>query len=211
MFTILNRLRGTYGWMSKVTGIILGLLVYAIFDNYYVAIAVTLGYVLGESFGWGDWVGELSVNKTNKAPAVTTDGVNNGIFFLANKIIDYRREWTEYCRLALAIRGMYWWLCLIPLYWVGVNAMIIVIAILLLAVGFPIACELGYRSRDIFGLHKIYNENKKVIGSKIVYKGKVKKTLKQKIFFIEGGWEHQELYYGIMQDIVILFIVGSVI
>lgn len=55
MFLILNRLRGTYGWFAKVNGVVLGLLFYLAFGNPYVSLAVTIGYVLGESFGWGDW------------------------------------------------------------------------------------------------------------------------------------------------------------
>ena len=55
MMTILNRLRGTYGWFAKVNGVVLGLLFYLAFGNPYVSLAVAIGYALGESFGWGDW------------------------------------------------------------------------------------------------------------------------------------------------------------
>ena len=55
MFLILNRLRGTYGWFAKVNGVVLGLLFYLAFGNPYVSLAVAICYVLGESFGWGDW------------------------------------------------------------------------------------------------------------------------------------------------------------
>lgn len=54
MFTILNRFpRGMYGIGSKFNGVVLGLLTYYFFHNPYVAIAVAIGYVLGECFGWG--------------------------------------------------------------------------------------------------------------------------------------------------------------
>ena len=49
MMTIANRLRGTYGWFAKVNGVVLGLLVYLVFGNLYVSLAVAIGYVLGES------------------------------------------------------------------------------------------------------------------------------------------------------------------
>ena len=60
MFIILNRYRGTYGWFAKVVGVVLGLLTYLVWGDVYVALMVAIGYVAGESFGWGEWVGTLS-------------------------------------------------------------------------------------------------------------------------------------------------------
>ena len=53
MFLILNRLRGMNGVWSKFNGLLLALVVQIAFGNPYVSIAVGLGYIIGESFGWG--------------------------------------------------------------------------------------------------------------------------------------------------------------
>jgi len=42
---MLNRLRGMRGFIAKVIGLLLGIIVYLLFSNYYVAIAVCAGYI----------------------------------------------------------------------------------------------------------------------------------------------------------------------
>lgn len=179
--TILNRLRGTYSWMSKVNGVVLGLLCYLVYGNYYVAIAVAIGYVAGESFGWGDWIGTLAENSYLSKPEPYEEGKNNGIQWLARKIVpDYATNMINYCRVALTIRGIYWWLpTLAPLYFVGFNPYYLAIAVVLLGVGFPLACEIGYRTQKLFSVNKPY-------------------------FQMTGGWEHQEVWYGVIQDLVFI-------
>ena len=178
MMTILNRLRGTQGLWSKIIGLLLALVVQIAFGNPYVAIAVGLGYIIGESFGWGEWVGTLSCNRT--AVEANEEGRNNGIQWLASKVVSPTKDWLNYCRVALTIRGLYWWLpTLAPLYFVGFSVESLAIAIILLSVGFPLACELGYRTSKMFEFNK-YG------------------------FSVVGGWEHQEVWYGLMQDLVII-------
>jgi len=174
MFTILNRLRGTWGWFSKVVGILIAVMVYLCSDNYYVATAAGLGYVLGESFGWGAWVGTLSCRPRNSSvQSDTTEGRNNGIFWLASRVYNPKTEWYNFSIVALAIRGVYWWLPVaIPLVYLY-GYYIPLISAIVLGVLFPVAAVLGYRFRNL-----------NVIGW-------------------TGGWEIQELIYGIMQDSVI--------
>lgn len=177
MFTIFNRYRGTYGWFAKVVGVVLGLLTYLVWNDVYVSIAVAIGYVLGESFGWGEWVGTLTSNAT--AYEVNDEGKNNGIKWLASKIVNPDKEYREYCRVALTIRGFYWWgLTLSPLYFVA-DWFAITLAIFILSIAFPIACELGRSTSPLF-------------------------SFEYKTFSIKGGWEHQELWYGLIQDIVLI-------
>lgn len=178
MMTIVNRFRGTYGWFAKVNGVVLGLIVYIVFGNLYVSLAVAIGYVLGESFGWGDWVGCLTTNRNN-CKDTTDEGKANGIMWLSQKIVpDWRTNFIEYSRVALTIRGFYWWLpTLAPLYFVA-DSLLITVSILFLSIGFPIACEIGYLLR-----YKDYSF------WKLSYK---------------GGWEMQEGVYGLMQDIVLI-------
>ena len=140
--------------------------------------AVGLGYIIGESFGWGEWVGTLSCNRT--AVENNEEGKNKGIQWLASKVIDPSKDWINYCRVALTIRGFYWWLpTLAPLYFVGFNPLFLAGCITFLSIGFPIACELGYYFRykvsfEKFGLS------------------------------YSGGWEIQEGFYGLMQDLVLI-------
>ena len=127
MFLILNRLRGTQGLWSKIIGLLLALIVQIAFNNPYVAIAVGLGYIIGESFGWGDWVGCLTSNRNNYKDT-TDEGKSNGIMWLSQKIVpDWRTNFIDYSRVALTIRGFYWWfLALAPLYFVAGSLLITV-------------------------------------------------------------------------------------
>ena len=180
MMTIVNRLRCTYGWFAKVNGVVLGLLVYLALGNPYIALAVTIGYVLGESFGWGEWVGCLTTDRNN-CKDTTDEGKSNGIMWLSQKIVpDWRTNFIYYSRVALSIRGFYWWfLALAPLYFVA-DSLLITVLILFLSIGFPIACEIGYLLRD-----KDYSF------FKLSY---------------QGGWEMQEGAYGLMQDLVLIIL-----
>ena len=180
MMTILNRLRGTEGLWSKIIGLLLALIVQIAFDNPYVSVAVGLGYIIGESFGWGEWVGNLSVHKSDVG-VLGDEGKNNGIQWLASKIVpDYTTNYINYCRVALTIRGFYWWLpTLAPLYFVGFSVVSITVAVAVLSIGFPIACELGRLIAPLF-------------------------SFEYKTFSIKGGWEHSEVWYGLMQDLVLI-------
>ena len=180
MMTLLNRLRGTEGLWSKIIGLLLALVVQIAFNNPYVSIAVGLGYIIGESFGWGEWIGTLTGYRNFKQ--LNEEGKNNGIQWLASKVIDPSKDWINYCRVALTIRGFYWWLpTLAPLYFVGFNPLLLLGCITFLSVGFPIACEIGYRTAKLFSFEK-YG------------------------FSVRGGWEHQEVWYGLFQDVVIFIL-----
>lgn len=178
MFTILDRLRGMNGVWSKFNGLLLAYIIYSVSHNHYVALAVGIGYVIGESFGWGEWIGTLSCNRT--VVENNEEGKNNGTQWLASKVIDPSKDWINYCRVALTIRGFYWWLpTLAPLYFVGFSVELLTLMILALSIGFPIACELGYYFRDKVSFEKFG-------------------------LSYSGGWELQEGFYGLMQDLVLI-------
>ena len=178
MMLIFNRLRGTQGLWSKIIGLLLALIVQIAFNNPYVALAVGLGYIIGESFGWGEWIGTLTGDRNFKQ--LNEEGKNNGIQWLASKVIDPSKDWINYCRVALTIRGFYWWLpTLAPLYFVGFSVELLTVMILALSIGFPVACELGYYFRDKVSFEKFG-------------------------LSYSGGWEIQEGVYGLMQDMVLL-------
>ena len=180
MFTILNRLRGTYSYFAKVNAIIIAIGLYLLYSNSYVALASGLGYLAGESFGWGEWVGNLSVHKNNIRTKPLEDGKSNGIQWLSTHIIpNYKYNYINYCRVALAIRGLYWWIpTLAPLYFIGISPLVLITSIIFLSLGFPLACEIGYRTSKIWNFK-----------------------------YMSGGWEHQEVWYGLLQDIVLFSLI----
>ena len=188
MFIILNRLRGTDGVYSKVIGLLLALIVQIAFNNPYVSVAVGLGYIIGESFGWGLWVGTVSEQR-EKAWHLHDEGEgrNNGIEWLATKIIQPTQEtWVEYCRVALTIRGFYWAMpTLAPLYFVGFNPYLLITCIAFLSIGFPLAYELGYYLRDKISINKFG-------------------------LSFSGGWELGEGIVGIEQDLVLITLIFGV-
>ena len=177
MFLILNRLRGTQGLWSKIIGLLLALVVQIAFNNPYVSVAVGLGYIIGESFGWGEWIGNLTTHRKNKTDTLEDEGENNGIKYIATKLVpNWNVAFIKYCRVALGIRGIYWWLpTLAPLYFVGFSVVSITVAIAVLSIGFPIACEIGYYTSKLWNFKHM-----------------------------NGGWEHSEVWYGLMQDLVLI-------
>lgn len=132
---ILNRLRGMFSWFAWVIGILLGLAVFIIFDNPYVALLVMAGYIAGESMGWGEWFGGL-INGATNIPK-KRNGQGNGIEFLATRLFDI--DTVGYHITALFIRGFYWWiLALLPLAWhVGLGS--VLLAVIALAIAFPMS------------------------------------------------------------------------
>lgn len=187
MFLILNRLRGTQGLWSKIIGLLLAVIIQIMFNNPYVSVAVGLGYIIGESFGWGLWVGTLTEHRESGYKLHDEgEGRSNGIEWLTAHIIKpTQKTWIGYCRLALTIRGLYWWLpTLAPLYFVGFSVVSIAVAVAVLSIGFPIACEVGYKFNDKIKFNK-YGLS------------------------IEGGWEIQEAAYGVIQDVVLIGLILS--
>ena len=173
MFWILNRLRGQYSYFAKLNALVVALLVFAFLGNFYLAIICGLGYLLGEAKGWGVWVGALVTHGS-----YTSEHEVKFIERIAAKLFDPRAHWLAYCRLCLAIRGLIWWLLVfVPLLFAGVyTAPLFAVA---LAVGFPLACELGYRT---------------------------KWTIKFRAFEASDAWGRQEVFYGAMQDLAFIIL-----
>ncbi len=137
-FAVLNRLRGSNGSsISSATGInwtysgnliftiVWGAYMCLIFDKVYPGALNTLDYLqvfvlsmlgtyIGESFGWGKWIGQIS----NGGPSpYNKEGRKYGIHFLANLLANEMKYPRVYAWLALWLRGIYWFLpALAPLY-----------------------------------------------------------------------------------------------
>ena len=192
--SVLNRFRGT-GEIFKISSVsVSGNILYAVYITLVVALLSTWYYgivagglyMLGESMGWGKWVGSLChPESTITLEARYADDEGTRFPFIhktANAIVKERENYLRYCQVALGIRGLYWWLPLlmfmavveITSYWLAILGSI------LLGIGFPLACY---------------------IGSKLDYNGKLWKINYSK------GWENQELVYGLMQGIVLWAVV----
>jgi hypothetical protein len=185
MFTVLNRLRGTWSWMAKVVGIVIGIIFYVCGGDIYTSTALIVMYILGESFGWGKWMGGIYRDNVipTKQQLADLEGRNNGIHFLANKIYPETKNYALYCFTALWIRGIYWvGLTLLPLLVGGyLDAGNYIVITALLGYGFPISVKIG-----------MYTEDKFSFG------------------YMRGFWEHSEVWYGVMQDIAFILVVLNV-
>ena len=77
---------------------------------------MAIGYLAGESMGRGEWIGGIIRNDTS-TPVPRRNGQKNGIQWIATRVTTLDSQ--NYFRVALAIRGFYWWfLTLIPLAFV---------------------------------------------------------------------------------------------
>ena len=172
MFWMLNRLRGQYSYFAKINALAIALLIFAFYGNFFVAIICGLGYLAGEAKGWGVWVDVLTSRGADKG-----ERESRGIEALAGRFIP-RARWIAFCRACLAIRGLIWWLpVFVPLVFAGIyGAPLLAVA---LAAGFPLACELGYRTKFSFAF---------------------------KSFEVKTAWARQELFYGAMQDVAFLIL-----
>jgi hypothetical protein len=186
MMLILNRLRGTNGVWSKAIGLLLALVVQIAFGNPYVSIAVGLGYIIGESFGWGLWVGSIAERADGYSLYLKgeREGANNGIHWLASHIVEPTKEtWLNYCRVAMVIRGFYWYvLTITPLYFVGFSPYLLLGLIVFLSFGFMLSYELAYYLAP---------------------------KLNIKWLEFNSGWTLGEGIVGLTQDIAFLVLIGA--
>lgn len=181
---ILNRWRGT-GTIFSTLPFLKGTHIYAIylaaiiglFSTWYYGFIAGLLFIIGESFGWGKWVGYLTSN-TQKEDYNDLEGrgfpfIHNTAEAIVKEQVNYRR----YCEVALVIRGFWWWAPLY-LFLAGIsltsysNA---IISIFVLSIMFPIACYLGKLPRI---------------------------NINNKWLQLTNSWEWQELIYGAIHGMV---------
>lgn len=182
---------------NHVYGLYLALVFGLLAMNVWAGLAVLVAYLVGESKGWGEWVGALTRWETKDEEWLQIQYKDNeGVGFpyihqIANAIVKERIEGTleeklkqyhRYAALALTLRGMFWWgLVYGTASMFGIVSVLEAVAItVVLGIGFPIACELGKR----------WDYNKKF-----------------GILHLSRGWENQEVIYGLMQGLVFWFVV----
>lgn len=167
--------------------------------NIWAGLAVLVAYLVGESKGWGEWVGALTRWETKDEEWLQKQyDDEEGVGFpyihqIANAITKEQIEGTleerlkqyhRYATLALMLRGMFWWGLVYGTASIfGIVSVFEAIAITVaLGIGFPVACWLG----------------KKMDFSR-----------KYGILHLSRGWENQELVYGVMQGIALWYVVFS--
>ena len=220
---VLNRLRGTgvikhFGTLkvfnkeieikfvgNHLYGLWIALVLGVATMNAWLGLAVFIAYLVGESKGWGEWVGSLTrVEPWDKALIDLVYRDDEGktfpfIYQIANFFIKEKidgtfeeqcKQYRKHATLALMLRGFYWWL---PVYMVLVAFGVIswqvaIIAAVVLGVAFPIAAEIGRRIK----FERIYD-------------------LKFIKLSFSPGWENQEIVYGALQGLVMWYVVLGVV
>lgn len=178
---------------NHVYGLYLALIIGLLAMNVWAGLAVLVAYLVGESKGWGEWVGALTRWETKDEEWLQRqyddeEGwglpfIHNIANFICKEQIDGTLEekliqYNKYAITALVIRGMLWWgLVYGTMAVFGViSGLTALVATVLLGIGFPVACELGKR----------WDYNKKF-----------------GILHLSRGWENQEIVYGLMQGIAL--------
>lgn len=187
MFTILNRFRGTKGYWAHISGIIFGIIFGIATGSWQIGLAVAIMYVFGESFGWGKWIGGIMHGQ--KGPATEhqiadEEGRRNGIHFLASLIVPETKNYYNYCVTALGIRGFYWFaLAFLPLAIAGaVSWPIYLLSAAFMGIAFPVGVMIGKKTSEIFNYEFGF-------------------------FKMNGTWEHQEVWYGLALDVLIVILI----
>lgn len=176
MIALLNRLRGTSSIYAKVFATVFAIIYGSVSGSIVVFILMFVAFLLGESFGWGKWLGSLAYPKL-----VTDDiknareGYSNGIHWIANKLSPQDKDFLQYCYTALAIRGIYWWLPVyLVIWWAGIISWPISLSLLmLLSILFPVSVLLAREYEEVIP------------------------TVNLKWLSIDGVWEKTEVVYGI--------------
>lgn len=218
--SILNRLRGTglikhFGTLNvgsykvevklvwnHVYGLYLALIVGLLSMNVYAGLLTLAAYLVGESKGWGEWIGALTRweykdeqwlnkqyedNEGKKFPFVhQLASLIEPEISLLEAIEDKIKQYMKYATVALVIRGFYWWILVYAvMFGFGlINLVELILIPLALGLSFPLACY---------------------IGKNLKYNGKFG------IINYSRGWENQELVYGFMQGIAVWYVILGVI
>lgn len=152
-------------------------LVISLFSTWYYGIIAGLLFMLGESMGWGKWIGYL-VSSTPTVDYNDREGTKfPWIHKSAELVCKQTQNYKRYCQVALSIRGFWYWM---PLYSFLVLIGLVqwyyaIVGVLVLSLGFPIACYVG----KVWGF-----------------------SYESKYFTSRPGWENQELVYGLLQGLV---------
>ena len=184
---------------NHIYGIYLALIIGLLSMNIWAGLAVLVAYLVGESKGWGEWVGALTRWETKDEKWLQRqydDEEGRGLPFIHNianfickektdgTLEEKLKQYNKYAITALTIRGMLWWglvygtACIFGV----ISVLEAVVITVILGIGFPVACWLG-KKMDF--------------------------TKKFGVVHLSRGWENQELVYGLMQGIALWYVILS--
>lgn len=195
IFSVFNRIRGShltifklplYSIFKNVFGIVLATLIYLNSNFSFFSwkmlmwvLACSLAYRFGEAEGWGKWVASI----LDRHPKYDdNEGKITRIHQIANFFIKEKKDWLNYSRLALALRGVYWWLpvLLVFIFSGTVSIQAAIISLIPIGIGFPIGMEIGRKIRISWSMPKFQYKHDR--------------------------WAWGEVVYGLIQGIVFAFI-----
>lgn len=99
-----------------------------------------------------------------------------GVQQIAEWIYSSDKDWLTHCRIALLVDGMFRALWVL-IFIFFIDIYIVIPCFIVMSCAFLFASELGYYTSKLWNFK-----------------------------YMTGGWEHQEVWYGLMQDIVILIL-----
>jgi len=136
LFAICNRCRGDKGWLPPIgkAGAMITLF-YLLYPSYIISSLAAAFYLLGQSCGWGWWIGPLVGTPNKKKVAGIREIISHDI---VRRIFPEGSLW--YCRLALALIGLWWWLPVIACFHLSWST---VVAIVICSIGFPLSFEVS--------------------------------------------------------------------
>ena len=176
---LFNRWRGTGVIFWKINGntIYAGywFLLVAFLSEWYFGLIFAGLYVAGESYSWGKWVSYICFPENHEKEYDNKTGRNfPWIHYIANFFIDQEKDYLNYCRLALSIRGLFWFLPMLAfLYFIDLIVLWqLIFGTVILSLGFPVAADLS----------RYYNPR-----------------IEYKYFVCKNNWETQECIYGLFQ------------
>ena len=202
VFAFLNRVRG--GGMKPVwnkldfvarilAGAVIGFLIYSQSQSLWAFPICIALYMIGESFGWGKWIATaLDCKQRINENEGYSPGLDmwDGIHHLADSIIPEEKNPIGYSRVALVIRGLYWWV-LIFLYaaLMGVTGWGVgMLGIAALSVCFPLSLWLSQQT----GFHVPF-----------LMPGYAKASYSDK------DWAEAEIIYGAIQGLALALLLGG--
>lgn len=185
--SIFNRWRGTGIIFWKINGntiyALYWVVLIGIFGTWYWGLLFAGLYVLGESFSWGKWVSYICFPENHEKEYDNKTGRGfPWIHYIANFFINQEHDYLNYCRLALGIRGLFWWvLPLLLIYFIDlIQFWQLIFGLIVVSVGFPLAADLS----------RLYNPH-----------------IVTKYFVCDTNWETQECIYGVFQFIGITLMI----
>ena len=101
--------------------------------------------------GARQWIGSI-IHPDGDPQYEKRQGYESGIHQVANALIKERQHYLAFCRLALALRGVWWWVpVFVPFYIFGcfgdwrIGAIKLAAGVVALGVGFPLSVEASRR------------------------------------------------------------------